>query len=125
MIQREAELVGFLRRNTTAMRQMLGGLGISSENEASKPRHAAAEGGIATLTHTAATAQDRVPIFTFTLDSSAKMEKVHQKLFQGGIYAPYIEYPGGPTDRFFRLTVSAKHTPDQIRQLGEAISQAL
>ena len=45
------------------------------------------------------------------------MEAVHRELLQEGVYAPYIEYPGGPTPRFFRVTVSSSHTEHEIDRL--------
>jgi 8-amino-7-oxononanoate synthase len=127
VLQRETELISYLRRNTATMRQMLAGLGIGFESTA-QPREtsaAAAEGGVATIQAPTTTAQEKVPIFTFTLESSAKMEKVHQTLLESGIYAPYIEYPGGPTSRFFRLTACAKHTPDQLQRLSDFLARSL
>jgi 7-keto-8-aminopelargonate synthetase-like enzyme len=73
----------------------------------------------------AVASRHKVPIFTFTLEPPEKMERVHRTLLAGGIYAPCIEYPGGPTARFFRLTACAKHSPEQVRQLGDALSRAL
>jgi 8-amino-7-oxononanoate synthase len=124
VLQRETELLGNLRRNTAAMQQILTAPGINFES-AAPHEAAAAEGGVTTLTAPAVAAQHKVPIFTFTLESTEKMERVHKKLFDEGIYAPYIEYPGGPTQRFFRLTACAKHTPEHIQRLGDALTKAL
>jgi 8-amino-7-oxononanoate synthase len=125
VVQREAELITFLRRNTTAMRQFLTAIGVGFEASPPHMRESrAAEGGTATLSPPNL-AQDRVPIFTFTLETPEKMEKVHAALLADGIYAPYISYPGGPTERFFRLTACAKHTPEQIQRLGESLRRAV
>lgn len=126
VLQRETELISFLRRNTLAMRQILTAVGVGFEapHVHETRSAAAAEGGVATMTTAPALAQDRVPIFTFTLESTEKMEKVHAALLDEGIYAPYIEYPGGPTERFFRLTACARHTPEHIHSLGEALRRA-
>ncbi len=126
VIQRETELVTFLRRNTAAMRQVLSSSGVTFEaSPAAHASKASAEGGVATLAAPASGTQSKVPIFTFTLDSAEKMESLHASLLNAGIYAPYIEYPGGPTSRFFRLTACAKHTPAEIQRLGEALGRAL
>lgn len=127
VMQREKELVQFLRRNTAAMRQMLVDLGVqlSDVSVAGGSRLASmSEGGIATAP-AMMTSTEKVPIFTFTLESAEKMERVHRKLLEAGIYAPYIEYPGGPTERFFRLTVSARHTPEQLQRLGTELGRTL
>jgi 8-amino-7-oxononanoate synthase len=126
VVQRETELITFLRRNTAAMNQMLRGLDVQFEGGPAFETHAATEGGAATAVAVPpAVAQSKIPIFTFTLESGEKMEKVHRDLLDAGFYAPYIEYPGGPTSRFFRLTVSAKHTLEHIERLGSALKQAL
>jgi 8-amino-7-oxononanoate synthase len=119
-IQRESELVGYLRRNAKNMRQLLTAAGVTFDTGGFRESlQTKAEGGTATLQLSSSTAQDKVPIFTFTLESVEKMESVHKGLLEAGIYAPLIEYPGGPTDRFFRLTACAKHTPEQIARLGQ------
>jgi 8-amino-7-oxononanoate synthase len=127
VIQREPELVTFLRRNTAMMRQILTDLNVqlSDVNVQGGSRHMAmSEGGVATVP-AAMTAAEKVPIFTFTLESAAKMEQVHKRLLEAGIYAPYIEYPGGPTERFFRVTVTAKHTPEHIERFATELASAL
>lgn len=73
---------------------------------------------------------DEVPVFTFILKqgsevSEARMEACHQALLRSGIYAPLIEYPGGPTRRYFRLTVTACHTEDDIARLGRELKREL
>ncbi|MCC6970319.1 MAG: aminotransferase class I/II-fold pyridoxal phosphate-dependent enzyme [Phycisphaerales bacterium] len=60
---------------------------------------------------------DPVPIMTFTLDPREFQEKAHEGLLRDGILAPHIEYPGGPADRYFRVTVNAAHTSEQIQRL--------
>jgi 7-keto-8-aminopelargonate synthetase-like enzyme len=131
VIQRETELVMLLRRNTAALRQILTDLdielsdvSINTNSRLQAPLSAA--GGTATLSPpTIATAAEKVPIFTFTLESRETMERIHRELLVSGIYAPFIEYPGGPTPMFFRLTVSAKHTLDHLQQLGGELRRAI
>lgn len=65
------------------------------------------------------------PVFAFVLGDSAAMERVHQALLARGILAPLIMYPGGPTDRYFRVTVNAEHTHEQIDQLLTALGESL
>jgi 7-keto-8-aminopelargonate synthetase-like enzyme len=125
VLQRETELIMNLRRNTAAMLQILSVPGITFESGAAHETAGAAEGGVATAATSTVAAQHKVPIFTFTLETPEKMDRVHRALFDAGVYAPYIEYPGGPTERFFRLTACAKHSPEQIRRLGEALAKAL
>jgi 8-amino-7-oxononanoate synthase len=65
------------------------------------------------------------PVFTFVLGDSPAMERVHQALLERDILAPLIMYPGGPTDRYFRVTVNAAHTPEQIDQMLTALADVL
>jgi len=68
---------------------------------------------------------DPVPIMTFTLEPREFQERVHLALLRDGILAPLIEYPGGPAERFFRVTVNAAHTPEQILRLVAAVAGQL
>lgn len=73
---------------------------------------------------TVPTHNDPVPVFTFVLPGgSPAMQEVHETMLSHGIYAPLIEYPGGPSDRYFRLTVTAAHTPEEIARCGEALRE--
>lgn len=66
-----------------------------------------------------------VPIFTFAVSPVERMEAVHRMLLDAGLFAPLIEYPGGPADRYFRVVVNAQHTPQQIDRLGRDLARAL
>jgi 8-amino-7-oxononanoate synthase len=95
-----SELLERLRSNTILMRTALRTAGIN--------------------THT-----DPVPVFTFVTGSTAAMQRTHDGMLHQGIYAPLIEYPGGPSDRYFRLTVTAAHTPDDITRCGRALAASV
>lgn len=60
---------------------------------------------------------ERIPIFTFHLDSEKKMDAIHSRLLERGVLVPLIDYPGGPAPRYFRLVVTAAHTPADIETL--------
>lgn len=66
-----------------------------------------------------------IPIFAFILDTSERMESVHRSLLDDGILAPYIKYPNGPAEMFFRVVVNAAHTAEQIDRLAEAFARRL
>lgn len=68
---------------------------------------------------------DPVPIMTFTLEPREFQERAHESLLRDGILAPLIEYPGGPAERYFRVTVNAAHTPEQIQRLIAAFAGQL
>jgi len=97
VLERDRSLVHALRANTIRLRTGLENLKIAVHNA-------------------------EIPIFTFVLESRDRMEGVHRELLSEGIYAPYIEYPGGPTPRFFRVTVSAAHTAQHIDRLLTALA---
>jgi 8-amino-7-oxononanoate synthase len=100
LMRHDDSLLTSLRNNINAMRAALA--------SASIPTHA-----------------DPIPVFTFTLGSQEQMQAVHDSLLRRGIYAPLIEYPGGPGDRYFRLTVNAAHTADEISLLGVSLCEAI
>lgn len=68
---------------------------------------------------------DGVPIFTFALSPARRMERMHEVLKERGIFAPLIEYPGGPAERYFRVVVNALHTPEQIERLGRELARVI
>ena len=101
VLRDEPQLIDVLRANTQRCREELGRCGVSVH-------------------------QDPVPVFTFILDGGTeRMVRVHERLHAQGIYAPLIEYPGGPSPRYFRLTVTAQHTPQQIARLGIELDAAM
>lgn len=100
VIDREPGLFQRLRTNTDRLRRGLQRLGVS-------------------LYPTPA------PIFTFVLGDTATMDRIHRRVWESGFLAPLIAYPGGPTDRYFRVTVNAVHTAEQIDGLLEAFARAM
>lgn len=100
VIRRESSLVPTLRRNIDLMRTELASLGIPLPPPG-------------------------IPIFTFAFSSESIMQRVHDHVHAQGILAPLISYPGGPAERYFRVVVNAAHTPEDIRRLSHALSDAL
>ncbi|MBX3380886.1 MAG: pyridoxal phosphate-dependent aminotransferase family protein [Phycisphaeraceae bacterium] len=100
IVQRDPILMQKLRANTDRLRRGLAKLGIS-------------------LYPTPA------PIFTFVTGDTASMDRIHRRLIDAGFLAPLIAYPGGPTDRYFRVTVNAMHTSEQIDGLLAAFAGAM
>ncbi|MEK6703363.1 MAG: pyridoxal phosphate-dependent aminotransferase family protein [Planctomycetota bacterium] len=66
-----------------------------------------------------------VPIFVFWLDPASEMHRVQKALSDAGFFVPLIDYPGGPTPWYFRATVTAGHTAEQIERFGEALRAAV
>lgn len=63
-----------------------------------------------------------VPIFAFVLEPAGRMDELRDRLLEAGIDVPVIAYPGGPAERFVRLTVSAAHTDEQVGTLIEVMT---
>lgn len=99
-IELDASLLASLRRNTEQLRKGLSDLGLTP--------HALP-----------------VPIFTFVLDTEARMRDLHAALLHDGVYAPFIEYPGGSSPRFFRITVNAAHLPSDVDRLLQGLAKHL
>lgn len=66
-----------------------------------------------------------VPIFTFALSPAPRQELIHMQLMDKGLFAPLIEYPGGPAERYFRVVVNARHTAAQIDSLARELARAM
>ena len=58
----------------------------------------------------------------FFLDSSQiNSNALREKLLKENIYPPFIKYPGGPNNGFFRFAVSLCHSEDKINTLIKTI----
>jgi 8-amino-7-oxononanoate synthase len=66
-----------------------------------------------------------VPIFAFLVGTPERMLALHERLFERGVLAPYIKYPAGPAETFFRLSVSSEHSPEQIDALLDGFREEL
>ncbi len=62
-----------------------------------------------------------IPIFAFTGSDDRHMRALFDSAWSRGIWMPLVSYPGGPGARYFRLSVNAAHSPDQIDALGEVL----
>jgi 8-amino-7-oxononanoate synthase len=49
--------------------------------------------------------------------------KLNQALLTAGIYPPFIKYPGGPANGYFRFVLSSEHTRAQLKNLVNALLQ--
>jgi 8-amino-7-oxononanoate synthase len=62
-----------------------------------------------------------VPIMTFVPGDERAMEMLEVRLRAEGIMIPLIDYPGGPAPRYFRMTLSARHTPEMIQRVDRIL----
>jgi len=67
------------------------------------------------------TPDPRTPIAAFTLGDEPAMQATRATLEREGIAVPLVAYPGGPVPVYFRATVTADHTPEQLDRLALAL----
>lgn len=60
----------------------------------------------------------RTPIAAFTLGDEPAMRAARAELDRADIAVPLVAYPGGPVPVYFRATVTADHTPEQLDHLA-------
>ena len=65
------------------------------------------------------------PISGFVLQNDRQMDLLEARLRARGIAVPLIRYPGGAWERYFRVSVTARHTPAQIDLLMRTIREVL
>jgi len=66
---------------------------------------------------------DPTPIRAFTPADPDTMHALELSLLDEGIVAPLIRYPGGPASLYFRLSVSAAHTREDIDRFDEILTR--
>lgn len=64
-------------------------------------------------------------IFAFTIGDLARMREIEQALYEQGVLLPLMDYPNGPAPMYFRLSVNASHTREQIERFGDALHEAI
>ncbi|MFG0242307.1 MAG: aminotransferase class I/II-fold pyridoxal phosphate-dependent enzyme [Phycisphaerales bacterium JB054] len=65
------------------------------------------------------------PLAAFTIGDTPTMERLASGLLEDGYRVPLIRYPGGPAEAYFRLSVNAAHTGEQIDGLLHAFERRL
>lgn len=64
------------------------------------------------------------PIIAFTTGAPDDMRRAQRAMEEAGLVTPLVSYPGGPAPVYFRLSISAAHTDEQIHTLGRAFEAA-
>lgn len=112
VLEREPDRFARLRTNIRTLREVLGeAVGWQPVQPPESVRGATGDEAL-------------IPILTFHCSPVAEMQRIQNELSEQGIFVPLIDYPGGPTPWFFRPTVTAEHTREQILALGEALTKA-
>jgi len=47
--------------------------------------------------------------------------RLKRRLLAGGIYPPFVQYPGGPEGGHFRFVISSEHSRKQLDGLANAL----
>jgi 7-keto-8-aminopelargonate synthetase-like enzyme len=51
------------------------------------------------------------------------MASLKRRLLAGGIYPPFVKYPGGPAEGFFRFVISSEHSHGQLDRLLDVLTR--
>ena len=65
------------------------------------------------------------PVVPVHFSSDRKIADLKQRLLAGGIYPPFLRYPGGPAEGYFRFVLSSEHSRGQLDRLLDVLLQAL
>jgi 7-keto-8-aminopelargonate synthetase-like enzyme len=69
--------------------------------------------------------KNHIPIIPIRLGSSDEMIRLSDRLFERGILAPYLTYPGSPEGGLIRLAITATHQAEQIERLLDSLRREL
>lgn len=61
------------------------------------------------------------PILPVIPENERQAGSLKRQLLAMGIHPPFIKYPGGPVNGYFRFVISSEHTPKQLGALLEAL----
>lgn len=64
---------------------------------------------------------DPRPILRFVPGDESARRRMERSLLRERIFPPFIRYPGGPANGFFRIVLSSEHTHAQLDALAEAL----
>ncbi len=100
ILMKHPEMRDRLRRNASAVKTGLRGLGIEVEDNA-------------------------VPIVAWSMGTEKGMRAVQKALLRRGVAVAYLKYVGAPPAGVLRVTVFSTHTAAQIRRLLDVLSEVL
>ncbi len=70
---------------------------------------------------TASEAALQCPIFALFPASKQALDLLKRRLRAANIHAPFIRYPGGPKEGYFRFAISSEHDQEQLKSLVNAV----
>jgi len=62
------------------------------------------------------------PIIPLPSTTEAEAQALKQRLLAAGIYPPFVKYPGGDANGYFRFVISSEHSPAQLDKLITALA---
>ncbi len=65
------------------------------------------------------------PVFCFRAPSQHSELQLQRVAREAGVLLPVLEYPGGPSERYVRIAVSAAHDADDIERLSDVLALGL
>jgi 7-keto-8-aminopelargonate synthetase-like enzyme len=68
-------------------------------------------------------AQLNGPILSLQVRRNSEGAALRGALLRGGIYPPFIQYPCGPANGFFRFVISSEHSKQQLDSLVSVLSR--
>jgi len=63
------------------------------------------------------------PIVPLHFSDESKIAALKQRLLAAKIYPPFIQYPGGPANGYFRFVISSEHTRAQLDNLVSVLTE--
>ncbi len=72
-----------------------------------------------------ATEDNNLPIVTFTLENSDRMQNIQHSLMNEGIYIQFVKYVGSGADGVLRMVVTSGHTEEEIDFLVSSLGRLL
>jgi len=65
------------------------------------------------------------PIIPLTDLTATQTARLRRALLAANIYPPFLKYPGGPANGYFRFVIASAHTPAQLNLLTRTLLTAL
>ncbi len=62
------------------------------------------------------------PIIALVAQHPGSNGRLRRALLEAGIYPPFIKYPGGDANGYFRFVISSEHSPEQLENLRRVLT---
>ena len=65
------------------------------------------------------------PIISMRNQRKSQRSRLTRELLHAGIFPPFIKYPGGPAEGYFRFVLCSEHTRPQLEGLAEVLKRCV